>query len=125
MSNPAEKIVSDLIHGFEAHDLEAIVACFTDDAVYHNMPLKPVSGKDQIRATIQQFMPKSKEDKVIFKIVHTLSAGNIVINERVDIFETGAKHAELPVVGVFEIRDGKIAKWRDYFDMQSFTKQMA
>jgi len=125
MSNQAEQIVTQLIKGFENHDLESIMSCFTDDAIYHNMPLKPVSGKAEIRATIQQFMPKSKEDKVIFKIVHSLSNGNIVINERVDIFETGAKHAELPVVGVFEIRDGKIAKWRDYFDMQSFTKQMA
>jgi len=35
------------------------------------------------------------------------------------------KHVELPVAGVFEIQGGKIAKWRDYFDLQSFTKQMS
>jgi limonene-1,2-epoxide hydrolase len=30
----------------------------------------------------------------------------------------------LPVAGVFEVRDGKIAAWRDYFDLATFTKQL-
>jgi limonene-1,2-epoxide hydrolase len=29
------------------------------------------------------------------------------------------------VCGVFEIRDGRIAVWRDYFDLATFTNQMA
>ncbi|MGV9835694.1 limonene-1,2-epoxide hydrolase family protein [Nocardia niigatensis] len=28
---------------------------------------------------------------------------------------------ELPVTGVFEVRDRRIAAWRDYFDMVPFT----
>jgi limonene-1,2-epoxide hydrolase len=27
------------------------------------------------------------------------------------------------VAGVFELRDGKIAAWRDYFDMATWTRQ--
>ena len=27
----------------------------------------------------------------------------------------------LPVMGVFELADGKITAWRDYFDMAQFT----
>jgi limonene-1,2-epoxide hydrolase len=45
------------------------------------------------------------------------------MNERVDVFEMGGKHVEVPVAGVFEIRGGKIAAWRDYFDLATFTKQ--
>jgi limonene-1,2-epoxide hydrolase len=33
------------------------------------------------------------------------------------------KSIALPVAGVFEIRNGKIAAWRDYFDMQTWLKQ--
>jgi limonene-1,2-epoxide hydrolase len=29
------------------------------------------------------------------------------------------------VMGTFEVRDGKIAAWRDYFDMNQFMDQMA
>jgi limonene-1,2-epoxide hydrolase len=32
---------------------------------------------------------------------------------------------DLPVMGVFEVKDGKIAAWRDYFDAQMFEKQLA
>ena len=36
-------------------DLDTIVGFFTDDAVYHNIPLAPVVGPDQIKATIEGF----------------------------------------------------------------------
>ena len=28
-------------------------------------------------------------------------------------------------MGTFEMRDGKIAKWRDYFDLAEFQNQLA
>jgi len=31
----------------------------------------------------------------------------------------------VPVMGVFEIKGGLIAAWRDYFDAISFQKQMS
>jgi limonene-1,2-epoxide hydrolase len=46
------------------------------------------------------------------------------MNERVDSFVMGPKKIELPVAGVFEIQNGKISAWRDYFDLASFQKQM-
>jgi len=124
MANDAEKIVNDFCKAFESKNVESIMSFFTDDAVYHNIPMKAVSGKAAIRATIESFMPKSPSDKITFKILHSSSNGNVVFNERVDMFDQGGKHMELPVAGVFEISGGKIAKWRDYFDMQMFTKQM-
>ncbi len=39
------------------------------------------------------------------------------MNERIDVFTLNGNVVELPVVGVFEITDGKITTWRDYFDM--------
>ena len=38
---------------------------------------------------------------------------------------TNGKTIALPVAGVFELRDGKIAAWRDYFDLQTFMTQSA
>ena len=124
MAVQAEKVVSDFCGAWSKLNVEEIMSFFTDDAVYHNIPMKPVSGKAAIRATIESFMPKSAKDTITFKILHTSSNGNVVFNERVDMFDQGGKHIELPVAGVFEISGGKIAKWRDYFDLQSFTKQM-
>jgi limonene-1,2-epoxide hydrolase len=46
-----------------------------------------------------------------------------VLTERLDKFVLGGKTVELPVAGVFELKDGKITAWRDYFDMATWTKQ--
>ena len=47
------------------------------------------------------------------------------MTERVDKFRINGQWLELPVMGTFEIRNGKIAKWRDYFDLEQFQGQMA
>ena len=48
------------------------------------------------------------------------------MNKRSDRFRLGQTWIDLPVVGVFEVRDdGRISLWRDYFDLKTFTDQMA
>jgi limonene-1,2-epoxide hydrolase len=84
--------------------------------------MEPCVGKAAVRKFIEPFLKEA--DSAVFEIKHTTSAGNVVMNERVDRFVMGPKKIELPVAGVFEIRNGKIAAWRDYFDLTSFTKQM-
>ena len=123
MANPAEKIVADFCLAFTRKNIDEIMSYFTDDAVYHNMPMEPAKGKDAIRATINSFLPGS--DRIEFKILHTASNNNIVFNERMDMFDMGEKRVEVPVAGIFEVRDGKITLWRDYFDLPTYTKQLA
>jgi limonene-1,2-epoxide hydrolase len=48
-----------------------------------------------------------------------------VLTERVDRFVFGETPVAVPVMGAFEIRDGKISAWRDYFDLASMTRQLA
>ena len=105
-------------------DIDAIMAFFAADAVYHNIPIAPVTGVEEIKATIAGFT--AGVDKIEFRVNHIAGDGNVVLTERVDAFFTPAKTIELPVMGVFEIDDtGKIAAWRDYFDLNQFMSQMA
>ena len=46
------------------------------------------------------------------------------MTERVDVFKLPNKSFELPVMGTFEVKDGKINAWRDYFDLNQFTSRM-
>ena len=48
-----------------------------------------------------------------------------MLTERVDVFVLPNVTIELPVMGTFEVRDGKIAKWRDYFDLNQYMSQLA
>ncbi len=105
--------------GMGAEDLAAF---FTDDAVYHNIPLAPVTGRDDIAATIGSFT--TGVEGIEFRVRNIAADGPVVMTERVDVFKLPDKSIELPVMGTFEVHDGKITAWRDYFDMNQFTGQM-
>jgi limonene-1,2-epoxide hydrolase len=117
MSAENEKIVSDFCRAWSRMDLDEIVGFMSDDAVYHNIPMAPAKGKAAIRAVVSGFLKMA--DAIEFKVLNAATAGNLVMNERVDSFVyKGGKKGAVPVVGVFEVSGGKIAAWRDYFDMK-------
>ena len=56
-----------------------------------------------------------------FVVHRQVADGNLVMNERTDVMRrTNGGRVELPVMGTFEVRDGRIAAWRDYFDFFDF-----
>ena len=73
-----------------------------------------------VAAAIGEFL--STVTSVDFRVDHIAADGETVLTERVDVMEMQGKTVELPVMGTFEVRDGKIARWRDYFDMRTFRK---
>ena len=123
MSTEPIDVVTRFCAAWEDVDYDKILAFFTDDAVYHNIPVAPVTGKDAIRATIESFA--GGIDKMEFEILAIAANGNTVLTERVDRFIGPDKTISLPVMGTFEIVDGKIAAWRDYFDLNQFMAQLA
>ncbi len=115
-----EGIVTAMIGACCAKDIEAVLTHFQPGACYHNIPLEPVIGHEGIRATLAPFLAMAQEvDWVIHhSVCNDMGDGSgIVMNERTDRFLMPSGWVELPVMGVFEVRDGKITHWRDYFDM--------
>jgi len=101
-------------------DVAELGAYFTADAVYHNIPVAPVTGREAIEATLAQFLAPASS--VAFDVLAIASNGNVVLTERIDRFVLGGKSIALPVMGTFEITaDGHIAAWREYFDLGAFA----
>ncbi len=122
MTNTA--IVKDFIAAWEAQDLDRVMSFFTADAVYHNIPMPVLNGIADIRKTIAGFITMG--DQIRFEIHHIGEAlGGAVMTERTDRFRINGQWLSLPVMGVFEIQNGKISKWRDYFDLGQFQSQLA
>ncbi|RAG87225.1 limonene-1,2-epoxide hydrolase [Streptacidiphilus pinicola] len=103
-----------------------LAAFFTDDAVYHNIPLEPTIGRDAISDTISSFIRPGPPgiEHIEFRVINIAANGPVVMTERVDVFRLADKSFELPVMGTFEVTDGKINAWRDYFDQNQFTNRM-
>ena len=103
-----------------------LAAFFADDAVYHNMPMDPVAGREGIENNIATFIRPGRPgiESIEFRVINIAADGPVVMTERIDVFAISGRSFELPVMGTFEISDGKIKAWRDYFDTSQFTARM-
>ena len=116
--------VTALIKANEARDIGAILEALTRDVVYENVGMGVTTGHDEVRALLGPFAEMA--ERVEWEVLGQVEQGNTVMNERVDRFWlVGGKKIEIRVTGVFEVRDGKVAAWRDYFDVGGFNEQMA
>jgi limonene-1,2-epoxide hydrolase len=113
------RTVRQFCEAFGRGDIDELLGFFADGAVYHNMPMEPAVGAEAIRAVLQLFV--SGPGAVEFKILALASSDGLVFTERVDRLSMGGHPVELPVAGVFEVREGKILAWRDYFDMAALS----
>jgi limonene-1,2-epoxide hydrolase len=121
----------DVVQGFIAAFIEAwpsgsatgLGSFFSEDAVYHNMPMDPVVGRSAIESTFGEFM--NMGGQVSVDMIHMVTHGSIVMSERVDHFVGDGVTIVLPIAGVIEVHDGVITAWRDYFDLNQFTSQRA
>ena len=68
MATDAEKIVTDFCNAWPRKNIDELIGFFTDDAVYHNIPMEPAKGKDAIRGVINTFLPMAKS--LEFKILN-------------------------------------------------------
>ena len=103
-------------------DFDAIVDALAEDVVYHNMPMQPISG----RAAVRDYLRGAwRFESVDWLMPNIAVNGHVVLTERVDNFVINGHPVSLPVMGAFEIAGGKIAAWRDYFDLGSYREQLA
>jgi len=103
-------------------DPDEFAGYFTEDAIWWNAPWKPVEGREAIRETLRR--GAERMIALPWEIRHIVADGDIVMVERVDNFQVGEKRARVPSMGIFELRHGKIAAWRDYWDLQQFERQL-
>lgn len=119
-----EEVVNAFIAAIEAKDVEAAAALTAEAISYENMPTTPITGREAVAKTLNGFLAPATE--VDWPVTRQWAVGRTVINERLDRFKIGDGWLELAVAGVFEIDDNdQIVLWRDYFDMGSYTRQLA
>lgn len=123
MSTDNIAVIRAFCADFSQLDTDRMMAYFTDSPTYHNMPGPPAVGTEAVRATIQRFL--SGWQKTEWDLLNIAANGDVIFAERLDRTDSNGKHVDLPCVGVFEMENGKIRTWRDYFDLATYTRAMA
>ena len=113
---PEMEIVRSFLKTLEAQDLEQALTYVSDDIEYQNMPLPAVRGPEGVRRIVGPVMKTSGFEARINKIA---ANGSTVLTERTDAILVGPVRIPFEVCGTFEVRNDRIAVWRDTFDWTS------
>lgn len=115
-------IAQAFLKAMEPLDYDTALELVAQDCEYTNPPpLGTVQGPQGIRAVLEPFFAPTLENE--FRVLRSAVHGQVVMLERLDRHRLADKWIELPVTGVFEIRDGLIAYWRDYFDVATIMSE--
>lgn len=113
-------VVRKFLAAWNANDIDGVVDWLHPQVRYHNVPLAPIHGREAVRAYLKS---QGAFDWVDWKLLAIAATGNTVLTERIDEFGIGGLHIKLPLMGAFDIRDGLIGEWRDYFDLAMYLRQ--
>ena len=119
----AADVVTEFCAAIDRKDLTAVESLLDEKVVYHNVGSEPAVGRDAAVAAVKfQF---DMFDPISFRIRNLVEDGDTVLTERVDEITANGIMAPVPVMGTFEVTDGRIVQWRDYFDMGLVGKLMS
>jgi limonene-1,2-epoxide hydrolase len=123
MSDSPELVVRQFFAAASTPDVDELAGFFSADAVYTDGPRGTYSGIDAIRAELEAQVQVTSS--LVIDVKTLVVDGTTVFTERVDSFEVQGKWFALEVVGVFEVDgDGKIKRFRDYYDLQSLMDKV-
>ena len=96
---------------------------FTDATVWENVGMSRTVGPDAALALLDQFAESLDMGTIKVDLLSIAVDGDRVLTERIDriIGKDGTEKIAIQLMGIFEIQDGKILGWRDYFDTASFA----
>ncbi len=116
MSSPGNvATVLRLCDEWKAGNIEGILSLLAPDCFYHNIALNPLIGHDAIGASLRQVLSQVEAADYIMKYIAETIDG-VVLTEQMSRFLVGGHWVNLPMMGAYELKRGKITHWRHYFD---------
>ena len=117
MSTPVETVTAFFANAEQPGGFaRAIRDHFTPDTVWENIGLSKTVGADKAVELLAGFGAPADKFAMRVEMLAIAAAGDTVLTERIDYIASPNGEAPFRVMGVFEVRQGKIVAWRDYFD---------
>jgi len=113
------RTVEGFLNALQDGDFETAEAALDDNLVYENVGLPTIRGRSRAMKLLRQM-----DGRTGFEVkIHRIAAdGAAVLTERTDALILGPLRLQFWVCGVFEVHDGRITLWRDYFDFFDMLK---
>jgi limonene-1,2-epoxide hydrolase len=116
------RTIEDFLAAMQDHDIDGAGAVLDENLVYQNVGFPTIRGRARAMKLFRSMQGRAGFEVKIHRIAVN---GSTVLTERTDALVFGRVRLQFWVCGVFEVTDGRITLWRDYFDMFDFTKALA
>jgi limonene-1,2-epoxide hydrolase len=118
--SPPMPLVERFLDLLGAEDIEGAADLLAVDVEYANVGLPTVHGRERVRRVLRATLGLAGAGFEVY--VHTISAnGSSVLTERTDVLKFRRLRLQFWVCGRFDVHDGKIVLWRDYFDQMNIA----
>ena len=115
-------LVLENLAGFDRFDYEFVVDGYAPDGVLQFVMRPPLRGRENILAFFRKQFAPITETRI--EVQRVVEVEDLVIVERIDHYKYDGIPVSCPVANFTELRDGKIALWREYFDRQQAAEQV-
>lgn len=116
------RTIENFLTAMQNHDIDGAGAALDENLVYQNVGFPTIRGRARAMKLFRSMQGRAGFEVKIHRIAVNDST---VLTERTDALVFGRVRLQFWVCGVFEVTDGRITLWRDYFDMFDFTKALA
>ena len=107
------RLVNDFVASVSTRDMAKVLSFLSPDAAYRMTETTPPAvGPDAIRARLGGAVEGATS--VTWEILETFAKGPMVMNHRIDRFVSPTRPFTWEGVGIFFIKNDKIAEWSDY-----------
>jgi limonene-1,2-epoxide hydrolase len=121
VDTPADvRVVHEFLGALARADVDAAAGYLHPEIAWHNVSLPILRGYPTVTRVLRQLARPGLRFDVIMH--HAAGENGVVLTERTDLLGVGPLNAEFWVCGTFELRDGKIAVWRDYFSARDLIR---
>lgn len=109
-----EDVVRGLFDAVSRLDPDELCSYFTPDAVFVNGASFTLRGERELRGFFEELRGRVQRSE--FEVLNLAVTGDVVLTERIDRVVVDGREIVLPIIWTLEIRDGRVAAWREYFD---------
>lgn len=122
-SSTPQSVVEQFLRALEQKDHDTIAALLAPDLLYTNVSLPSLRGGQRVAKLFKLLL----NEQMGFAVqTHQIAVdGDMVLTERTDLITAGPLHMAFWVCGTFQVRDGQIVLWRDYFDWLAVARGAA
>lgn len=115
----AVDVVDEFLSALESGDIDGATTLLHPAIVWHNVSLPKIRG---IRA-VNRILHGMERYDIGFEVRlhHIVGEDTVVLTERTDVLRWRRVRVAFWVCGTFEIKDGKVAVWRDYFSTKNIA----